>query len=133
MNTQSSKNIIYGKNPVFEALSKNPKRVNKIYIQKNFSLDNRLKKIYELAHAKQTKFVLGIGFNRGCSWLPSLLPLLMKENEDIDLQIAEASDQQLETGIQKNYQRQSAGCRYTWWWHRGAHGFCGSSAPVPNR
>lgn len=49
MNTQSSKNIIYGKNPVFEALSKNPKRVNKIYIQKNFSLDNRLKKIYELA------------------------------------------------------------------------------------
>ena len=59
-------------------------------------------KIYELAHAKQTKFVLGIGFNRGCSWLPSLLPLLMKENEDIDLQIAEASDQQLETGIQKS-------------------------------
>lgn len=58
-------------------------------------------KLYELAHAKQTKFVLGIGFNRGCSWLPSLLPLLMKENEDIDLQIAEASDQQLETGIQK--------------------------------
>ena len=34
-------NYIYGKNPIFEILTKNPKRVNKIYIQKNISYDNR--------------------------------------------------------------------------------------------
>ncbi len=49
MNTKSSKSLIYGKNTVLEALLKNPKRLNKIYIQKNFSPDNRLKKIYNLA------------------------------------------------------------------------------------
>ncbi len=42
-------NLIYGKNPVCEALEKNPKRINKIYIQDGVSFDNRLKKIVELA------------------------------------------------------------------------------------
>lgn len=42
---------IYGKNAVLEALQVNPKRVNKVYISKNIGLDNRLKKIKELAHA----------------------------------------------------------------------------------
>ena len=42
-------NLIYGKNPVYEVLEKNPKRVNKIYIQNDISFDNRLKKIAELA------------------------------------------------------------------------------------
>ncbi len=41
---------IYGKNPVYEILLKSPKRINKLYIQKNFSFDNRLKKIIELAN-----------------------------------------------------------------------------------
>jgi len=42
-------NYIYGKNPVLELLTKNPKRVNKIFIQKGCSFDKRLKKIYETA------------------------------------------------------------------------------------
>ena len=42
-------NLIYGKNPVCEALEKNPKRINKIYIQDGVSFDNRVKKIVELA------------------------------------------------------------------------------------
>lgn len=41
---------IYGKNPIIEILTKTPKRLNKIYIQKGFSYDNRLKKIVELAN-----------------------------------------------------------------------------------
>lgn len=49
MNEKSPNNFIYGKNPIFELLNKNPKRINKIYIQKNFSFDNRMKKIYDLA------------------------------------------------------------------------------------
>ena len=49
-------NYIYGKNPIFEILTKNPKRVNKIYIQKNISYDNRLKKIIELAN--QNKIII---------------------------------------------------------------------------
>jgi len=40
---------VYGKNPIMEILSKNPKRINKIYIQKGIFYDNRLKKINELA------------------------------------------------------------------------------------
>ncbi len=47
---------IYGKNPIFEILTNNSKRINKIYIQKNFSLDNRLKKIVELA--KEHKIIV---------------------------------------------------------------------------
>ena len=43
-------NYIYGKNSVVEALLNNPKRINKIYIQKGIGLDNRLKKIKELAY-----------------------------------------------------------------------------------
>ena len=42
-------NYIYGNNPVCEILLKNPKRINKIYIQKGIFYDNRLKKINELA------------------------------------------------------------------------------------
>ena len=47
---------IYGKNPVCEALEKNPKRINKIYIQKDISFDNRLKKIIDLAN--QNKIIV---------------------------------------------------------------------------
>ena len=47
-NTQN--NYIYGKNPVCEILQNNPKRINKIYIQKGLSFDNRLKRIVELAN-----------------------------------------------------------------------------------
>lgn len=43
-------NFIYGKNPILEILTKNPKRVNKLYLQKGISLDNRLKKIVDLAY-----------------------------------------------------------------------------------
>jgi len=49
MNEKPYQSYIYGKNPVYETLCKNPKRINKIYIQKNFSFDNRMKKIYDLA------------------------------------------------------------------------------------
>lgn len=49
-------NLIYGKNPVYEILLKNAKRINKIYIQKNFSYDNRMKKIVELA--KENKIII---------------------------------------------------------------------------
>ena len=45
----SENNYVYGKNPVFEILLKNPKRINKIYIQKGIFYDNRLKKINDLA------------------------------------------------------------------------------------
>ena len=48
---QNTENIyVYGKNPVFEILLKNPKRINKIYFQKGNFFDNRLKKINELAY-----------------------------------------------------------------------------------
>ena len=56
MNTNNQNNYIYGKNPVHEILQNNPKRINKIYIQKNFSYDNRLKKIIELAN--QNKIII---------------------------------------------------------------------------
>ena len=56
MNKNQQNNYIYGKNPVYEILQNNPKRINKIYIQKNFSLDNRLKKIVELA--KEHKIIV---------------------------------------------------------------------------
>ena len=56
MSENQSSSYIYGKNPVYEILSNNPKRINKIYIQKNFSYDNRLKKIVELA--KEHKIII---------------------------------------------------------------------------
>ena len=40
---------VYGKNPVYEILLKNPKRVNKIYFQNGIFFDNRLKRINDLA------------------------------------------------------------------------------------
>ncbi len=49
-------NFIYGKNPVTEALLKNPKRINKIYIQKDLFFDNRMKKILDLA--RENKIVV---------------------------------------------------------------------------
>lgn len=49
MTENAQNNYIYGKNPVCEILTNNPKRINKVYIQKNISYDNRLKKIIELA------------------------------------------------------------------------------------
>ena len=42
-------NYIYGKNSVFEAISQNPKRINKIYFSQGINFDNKLKKINELA------------------------------------------------------------------------------------
>ena len=56
MNKNYGNNYIYGKNPVYEILQNNPKRINKIYIQKNISYDNRLKKIIELAN--QNKIII---------------------------------------------------------------------------
>ena len=56
MSENQSSSYIYGKNPDYEILSNNPKRINKIYIQKNFSYDNRLKKIVELA--KEHKIII---------------------------------------------------------------------------
>ena len=56
MNKNHENNYIYGKNPVCEILQNNPKRINKIYIQKNISYDNRLKKIVELAN--QNKIII---------------------------------------------------------------------------
>lgn len=46
---ENQNNYIYGKNPVLEAITKNPKRINKIFIQNNIGFDNRIKKIIELA------------------------------------------------------------------------------------
>ena len=48
---ENQDNYIYGKNPVLEAIAKNPKRINKIFIQNNIGFDNRIKKIIELAKA----------------------------------------------------------------------------------
>ena len=56
MTQNNENNYIYGKNPVCEILQSNPKRVNKIYIQKNISYDNRLKRIIELAN--QNKIII---------------------------------------------------------------------------
>ena len=50
MKENSENNYIYGKNPILEALSKNPKRINKIFIQQDLFFDNRLKKISSLAY-----------------------------------------------------------------------------------
>ena len=47
---------IYGKNPVCEILMNNPKRINKIYIQKGISYDKRLKTISDLAF--QNKIII---------------------------------------------------------------------------
>ena len=52
----NEKNLVWGKNPVIEILEQCPSRINKIYIQENISLDNRLKKIIELA--KLNKIVI---------------------------------------------------------------------------
>ena len=49
MEYKKLKNYIWGKNAVLEALLKNHKRINKIYISKNIGFDNRLKKIKEEA------------------------------------------------------------------------------------
>ncbi len=46
---------VYGKNPVYEILLKNPKRINKIYFQKGIFFDNRLKKINELAYQNKVQ------------------------------------------------------------------------------
>lgn len=46
---ENQNNYIYGKNPVLEAITKNPKRINKVFIQNNIGFDNRIKKIIELA------------------------------------------------------------------------------------
>ena len=53
MSENCQNNYIWGKNPVYEALNKNPERINKIFIQKDISYDNRLKKIIELANSNK--------------------------------------------------------------------------------
>lgn len=53
---EEEKNYIYGKNPVLEAIMENPKRINKIFIQSNIGLDNRLKKIIE--YAKENSIII---------------------------------------------------------------------------
>ena len=52
MNEKNFNNFVYGGNTVLETLETNSKRVNKVYISKNIGLDNRLKKIIELAKQK---------------------------------------------------------------------------------
>lgn len=56
MSETQQTNYIYGKNPIYELLTKNPKRINKIYFQKGYSFDNRLKKIFDLA--KENKIIV---------------------------------------------------------------------------
>lgn len=58
MSQSQQNNYIYGKNPIFEILTNSPKRINKLYIQKNISYDNRLKRIIELAN--QNKIIVQI-------------------------------------------------------------------------
>lgn len=53
MDKNNNSSYIYGKNPVVEVLEQNPKRINKIFIQKGNSFDNRIKKILDLAHAQK--------------------------------------------------------------------------------
>ena len=53
MKENSENNYIYGKNPIIEALNKNPKRINKIYIQQDIFFDNRLKRINTLAYGNK--------------------------------------------------------------------------------
>lgn len=50
MQKTQKNNLIYGKNPVFEVLNNDIKRVSKIYIQQGIFLDNRLKKIIQIAY-----------------------------------------------------------------------------------
>ena len=47
--SESITNYIYGKNPVLETISQNPKRINKIFFSQGINFDNKLKKINELA------------------------------------------------------------------------------------
>ena len=56
MEKSTENNYIYGKNPVYEILVNNPKRINKIYIQKGVSFDKRLKLISDLAF--QNKIII---------------------------------------------------------------------------
>lgn len=53
---EKNNNYIYGKNPVLETIMANPRRINKIFIQNNIGLDNRLKKI--IALAKQNSIII---------------------------------------------------------------------------
>ncbi len=46
---ESIKNYIYGKNAILETITKNPKRINKIFFSQGINFDNKLKKINELA------------------------------------------------------------------------------------
>ncbi len=47
--SESITNYIYGKNTVFETISQNPKRINKIFFSQGINFDNKLKKIKEIA------------------------------------------------------------------------------------
>ena len=47
--SQKNQNYIFGKNTVFETISQNPKRINKIFFSQGINFDNKLKKINELA------------------------------------------------------------------------------------
>ena len=49
MKENDNKYYIYGKNPILEVLLRAPKRINKVYIQKGISYDNRIKKILDIS------------------------------------------------------------------------------------
>ena len=57
MSENTNKYYIYGKNPILEVLLSSPKRVNKIYIQKGISYDNRIKKILDIASLNKVPVV----------------------------------------------------------------------------
>lgn len=54
--SENTNSYIYGKNSVLEAITKNPKRINKIFFSNGVNFDNRLKKIKELAQENSILF-----------------------------------------------------------------------------
>lgn len=83
--------------------SRTPVRITKqgeYYIQEmkkiRISEEKMRRHLHELSSITEKTITLGIGFNRGNSWLPSLLPSLISEFPDINFQIKEASDRELE-------------------------------------
>ena len=47
--SENISNYIYGKNSVLEAISQNPRRINKIFFSTGINFDNKLKKIKDIA------------------------------------------------------------------------------------
>ena len=53
-------------------------------------------KLNEIKYRSRNTVRIGIGFNRGTYWLPTLIPYLMKEYPNTDYQFQEATDQEIE-------------------------------------